>query len=236
MKYYVLALILLSAVSVQGQTGDRMERNKEMRDRPIPTRAEFREKRMDENTPRPQDRVRELTDIKTDGNTVLKNQFNITQRLRLEGAGEIQTRKEERKEKIQNFITSKKVAWAEKKVMLGEKRLERVSEKTDGIIAKLNAGIMKLEKVDARIQTFINEETSPEIVTALNDAHLLLETAQSSVVVVRIELLAQVQTEDGTSFEAIKSLVAEALGDLRAAWTAYEEVVVLTKGDITQNN
>jgi hypothetical protein len=213
-----------------------MERNKEMRDRPIPTRAEFREKRMDENTPRPQDRVRELTDIKTDGNTVLKNQFNITQRLRLEGAGEIQTRKEERKEKIQNFITSKKVAWAEKKVMLGEKRLERVSEKTDGIIAKLNAGIMKLEKVDARIQTFINEETSPEIVTALNDAHLLLETAQSSVVVVRIELLAQVQTEDGTSFEAIKSLVAEALGDLRAAWTAYEEVVVLTKGDITQNN
>jgi len=258
MKYYIIALMVLSAASAHAQVEIRVEQREDVRVRPIPAevrtekraevridnikanRDEFqieaRVEKKDSGVRTLQDRVRTLTDINTGGGEILNTQFNIAQRLRLEGAGQIQVRKEERKEKIRNFISEKGVVWAEKKVMLGEKKLEKVSEKTNGIIRKLSDGITKLERTDARIQTLITDETSENVAVALNNAHVLLEVAQSSVAIVKVELRAQIETKDGTSLEAIKSLVETALTDLRAAWSAYIEVTALVKVDITQNN
>jgi hypothetical protein len=127
--------------------------------------------------------------------------------------------------------------------MLENEKLRGISQMTAGIISKLDAGIMRLQKADSRIQMFINENTSQDITDAFSEAHILLEKAELSVDVIKTELGAELNSRDGVSFDAIRDLVTTALSDLREAWNAYigitssltEEVESVTENENITN-
>jgi len=247
MKYYAIAFALLVAGSAHAQINTRGDA--QIKAEMKAPRAEFRLESTSNadvqmNNVRPDnsranksnERVRALTDIKTDARKILDSQFNPAQQFRLENAGEHQEKRDQKKEAVREFIKENRSDWKENRVELKGQRKERVKNNTQGIITKLTNGVTRLEKADIRIQTFINAETSVEAIDAFNKAHELLEGAVASVEVVKTELSNEIESAEGTSSQAIRKITSQALSELRGAWTAYQEVIIMTKIELNKEN
>lgn len=204
MKYYILICAILLGGSVYAQNQQREQSVSQQR---------------------PEERIRALTDVQTDQTNILRNQFNKAQQQRLESVASIQERRAKKQEAVQDFIERKKDVWNNKRVQLEVRKKQRVTDLTEGAIQKLDNALLRLERSDAHIQTFITEDTPQTTVDAFNSAHALLEEAQASTESIKAQLSLELSNPQGLSSTALKELLIEARDDVQEAWESYKQVI-----------
>lgn len=174
-------------------------------------------------------RVRNLTDIKADPAQIISDRFNFIQQRRLEKAGMIDEKREEKRETLMQKFEEKKVEWQEKRTQLAEKRHDRVENIAENALGKLQEAVDRLSNTDEKLQSYITEESDQVVIDSLEEANLLLEQAKSSLEVVKSEIDTELNNEDGLSQDALRELINQAKEDTKAAWDAYKEVINLIK-------